>query len=292
MGNGQLSGIARIETALELAKESGDVEALGRAYTNLTHTYWQAGRLTDVISIAGEGSTAMRHAGAPSMGLFIAANAAASLLDLGRLEEVEELTSQILSEERAVLGAPGFVNAAISRVPALARLGRLGDARSLLDEVLPVARGVGGGQFLTALLAIEAELELGRGNVAPARQACQEAVAIGDLEQDFSFWYYLLPLAARLLEHEVAEVLAEQAETRAIFPALSAARIEARAILDRRTELFVDAAERYYAIPLPYQAARCLIEGGELARARELVDRYGLGGGPLGRALEQAERRD
>jgi hypothetical protein len=49
-----------------------------------------------------------------------------------------------------------------------------------------------------------------------------------------------------------------------------------------------EAADLYESIGLTYEAARCLIDAGELDRARELVERFGLGEGPLGAALAAA----
>jgi hypothetical protein len=39
----------------------------------------------------------------------------------------------------------------------------------------------------------------------------------------------------------------------------------------------------------PYEEAACRLEAGELDRARELIDRYGLGEGPLGARLRKLE---
>jgi hypothetical protein len=42
---------------------------------------------------------------------------------------------------------------------------------------------------------------------------------------------------------------------------------------------------------MPYQEARCRLEAGELERARELVDGFGLGAGPVGVQLKALSDR-
>ena len=192
---GDVRGVEKMKDALALAQRVGEVEALGRAYNNLASTLPELGRALEAVEVASEGREAMRKLGVPSFEWFIAGNQAAALVALGRLDEADALTREILEEQRDLL-----VNAAGPRIVALVRLGRYEEARALLDEVLPGAERIGGAEFLAPLRREEAELEHVRGNLAAARQAIREATEIAFSTPAVIHWLHLLPAAARLLD--------------------------------------------------------------------------------------------
>ena len=70
-------------------------------------------------------------------------------------------------------------------------------------------------------------------------------------------------------------------------PSHEAPLIEARAILDGDAAGHVRAAEIFASLELPYDEARCRIGAGQIERAQEIVDRYGLANGPLGALLDR-----
>jgi hypothetical protein len=70
-------------------------------------------------------------------------------------------------------------------------------------------------------------------------------------------------------------------------PSQEAPLIEARAILDGDAAGHVRAAEIFASLQLPYQEARCRIQAGQLDRAHEIIERYGLKDGPLGALLDR-----
>jgi adenylate cyclase len=285
---GNPAGIGRLEEALELAKEGGDPHAIPRAYNNLTSVLVDCGECARAVGVGEEGREAARRLGATGFEWYIAGNQANALAFLARFEEAEALTRQILDEQRAVLGPPGLINAGMPRVTVFTRLGKLDEARALLDELMPLARGVGGAEFLAKNLAGEAELEHARGNLAAARQAIQEAVEVGFASPARGQCLALLPEGARLLPPEEVERLLEQFRDVPSFPLADARRSEAGGLAHGNPEHLREAADLYESIGLTYEAARCLIDAGELDRARELVERFGLGEGPLGAALAAA----
>src|SRR5207302_1756463 len=130
---GQGEGITRIEEALKVGLESGEPDAIGRAYVNLCDTRLKTGRFREAVDIAEEGRVAMRRLGAPAMEWFVAGNEALALVLLGRYDEADSLTREMLDEQRAVLGAPGLANAGFSRIELLARRGFLTEARAVSD---------------------------------------------------------------------------------------------------------------------------------------------------------------
>lgn len=282
---GDPEGLERLRAALELALASGEAEAIGRAYTNLSSTLATFSRMREAVEVCGRGRRAMRTLGAPGFEHFIAANEAGCLLELGRFEDAEGLAAEALAEGRAMRAVPGIVNAAATLAQVRTRRGAYDGARALLDEVVPLARGLGGAEFLSLTLVAEAELESARGNEAAAAGALAEAVAI--LEDTPAHLLPVLVPAASLLDVEdVARILA-RVEPAVRDRSWEAPVAEARATLERDRRGFGRAAELYRSLELPYQEARCLLEAGDLDSAEAIVERIGAGPGPLGARLRE-----
>jgi tetratricopeptide (TPR) repeat protein len=182
---------------------------------------------------------------------------------------------------------PGVVNAGTMLAMALLRRGRYDEARTVLDEVVPLARGLGGTEFLSLTLRLEAELEEARGNLAAGRQSLDEALALATESPEYYHLCSMLDLVARLLPVERAVELVDRVRPYARDPGWMATVLEADAVLRKDRAQFAEAAERYRALELPYQEARCRIEAGELDRAVEIVHALGLERGPLGARLRQ-----
>jgi adenylate cyclase len=272
---GDPSGIARIEEALRLALESGEPEAVGRAYVNLTDTYVKMGRFREAVAIAEEGRVEARKGGAPAMEWFIAGNEAYALVLLGRYDDADSLTREMLEEQRAVLGAPGLANAGYARIGLFVRRGQHAEARALADEILSIARGLGGSEFLGQALVSDAELELARGNSAAARQALREAVELAT-EEDLEHLVPMLPVAARLLPRAEVDGLLERVSALPTIPLNEALRRETKAVLAEDSELFRKAAALYREVEMPYEEARCLVASGDEAAAAAIYEGLGV----------------
>jgi len=275
VGLGDPGGIAKIEEALALALEAGEPEAIGRAYVNLSDTLAKTGRLRESVGVAEAGRAATRKLGAPSMEWFIAGNEASSLVALGRYEEADALTREMLDEQRAVLGVPGLVNAGMTRVELLVRRGAHQDARTLADEMLGLARGIGGSEFLGQALLTEANLELARGNAAAARHALREALQIAT-EEDVSNVLPMAPAAARLLPRDEAESLLERVRALPSLPLGDALCAEAEAVLTGNASTFREAAELYRSVGMLYDEARCLAGAGAAGAASAIYEQLGV----------------
>jgi hypothetical protein len=273
VGLGDLRGTDRIEEALALALETGEPEAIGRAYNNLSDTLTKTGRLRDAVAIAGVGRKAAHRLGAASFEWFIAGNEAAALVAHGRYDEADALTREILDERRAVLATPGVVNAGMTRVVLLDRRGAHQEARALADETLALARGLGGSDFLGWALSIEADLELSRGNGAAARQAMREAA---ELLADAGHVAPLLPTAARLLPVGEVEPLLDRLRSLPSQPLNDAYRTEAEAVLTGDNARFLEAAALYRKVEMPFEEARCLAAAGHEDAAAEIYERLGI----------------
>ncbi|HEX9095094.1 MAG TPA: adenylate/guanylate cyclase domain-containing protein [Candidatus Dormibacteraeota bacterium] len=283
---GDAGAIQRLERAHELAERCGDPEALGRAYTNLPDILSKFGRNEEGVILSRRGREVARKLGSPNFESFIAANEATMLLELGRYDEAEALLRDSL-ESHAVLTIPGQVNAKATYSAALIRQGRYAQARQLIEEFIPLARRIGGGEYLTPALVVEASLDEAQGNIASARQILGEAIAI--VLETPSLVHLAPPLApaARLLPAKQVAPLIERADMASSNPAMAAVVAEAKAWLSRTPAAFAEAARHYADMKMPYQEAGCQLGAGNLVRARELIDRFGLEKGPLGARLNE-----
>jgi hypothetical protein len=146
----------------------------------------------------------------------------------------------------------------------------------MLEEVLPLARGVGSPEYLGALLEVMARLELARGNSASGRQAIRESMELVSGAYAWELLLRVLPTFARLLPPD--EVQPRLAGVPDLPPQsmIQARLAESDALLRGAAQLSRQAADLYREAELPYEEARCRVDAGELDRARELVEEYGF----------------
>jgi adenylate cyclase len=282
-------GLEHIREALVLAERSGEAEAIARAYVNLPSTLAMFERNREGAEICERGREAAHKVGLPAFETFIASNQADMLTKLGEYERAERICRDLLENRRSVLGVPGIANAGTVIGKLCLRTGRYDDAREILDEVLPLHRRIGGSEYLAPALALDAELEEARGNLAAARQAIREATELEMEEPSLAHWIQVVVAASRLLPMEEARALIDHPPEEPRDPSQEAALTEAHAILDNDPAGHARAADLYESLELPYDEARCRIQAGQLDRAREIIQRYGLRDGPLGALLESEQ---
>ncbi|MBA2443850.1 MAG: AAA family ATPase [Nocardioidaceae bacterium] len=285
---GDVKGVDLIREALELGKESGDLEAIGRGYVNLPESLYWLSRNREGVELCREGRQYLRKMGAQSFAWFVAANEARMSVEFGDYQHAELICREMLSLERSLVGVPGVVNAGSVLSEILIRTGRYPEARTVLDEILPLARRLGGDDFLAPVLVAEADLQEALRNFAAARQAMLEAVEItqetgGAAETAFA----VLTAGARILDKQQVAGLWERLSAAESPAANNCRRLETEAWLASDANLFRNAAELYGALELPYEEARCSLEAGDIDRARALMDELGVGNGPLGARLSE-----
>jgi tetratricopeptide (TPR) repeat protein len=288
---GDVEGLDVLRQALALAERSEDAEALGRAHSNLAATLAMFQRHRESAEVSRRGQEFSRRQGAPSFEIFHAGNEAQSLLELGLYEDAEVVARQALSTARTMKTVPAICNSGAPIVMVMLARGRYDEARELMDEIMPLARGLGGNEFLTLGLLLEANLERARGNLNAARQAIAEAADM--VLETPTVWHtgVILGTAASLLPPERVRGLIERVRPAAKDPAFEVMVAEAEGLLSGDPERFKRAAEIYVSLEMPYAEARCRLEAGELDRARDLIDRLGLHEGPLGARLRELEAR-
>ncbi len=279
---GDAKGLDRLKQALDLARRTGEPEPVGRAYINLGIAMRALAEHREGAALCEEGREAMRHMGAPSFDGVIAANQSIMLAELARFEEAERVAHEVLGPLRSVTVGPGLLFAGYGLGLSLLRRGRYLECRSLLDEMLPMARRIGGTMFLCTIPVLEAELEDVLGNHATARRAATEAVASALDGSAVADWFLPLITAARLGSIEGFETLLAAARKHATYPALSAALAETEAVLSGGRAEFGLAAELYAELELPYQEMRCRLEAKDANAAKALINRFGLENSPVG----------
>jgi hypothetical protein len=173
----------------------------------------------------------------------------------------------------------------MNRIHVLTQQGEFEAARALADRVLPIARRIGGAEYLAQALGLEAELEAARGNLAAARQAAREAADIALATPSAAEWIRVLPVAARLLPPEGTLEILERLQDYPSYAFVDARRAEAEGLAHGDPDRSRAAAELFRELRMPYDEARCRIEAGEHARAQDLIERLGVAEGPLARAL-------
>ncbi|MBI2837339.1 MAG: protein kinase [Acidobacteria bacterium] len=105
----------------------------------------------------------------------------------GRLEEARQLLARAMPEFHGKLGKSELVTFSVPSVSLLAALGRLGEARSMADEMEQLARKelATNKALLSQVLAAKGEVLLQQGETAACETIVQEALTVaGELHQD------------------------------------------------------------------------------------------------------------
>ncbi len=285
---GDPAGVERLERGLELSRQANDVEDIGRAYLNLAIGFGELGWNARGIALCEEGRRALRKLGTPTFEWAVACKEAELLMAVGRYEDALDLSAEALGDYRPVLIRPALVWAGGARAWALVRRGRYDEAKPHIDDILPIARRIGGSMFAPIPLLVMAELERAQGNLVAARAAIVEGLdsVIGTTAT--ANRCRLLPAVARLVPDRLGELL--EGTSPVPEDTLFSARVaEAEGLSRGDPARLLDAADQYAKLQLPYEEAECAIQAGDLGRARRIVHEFGLEAGPLGGLLAQAE---
>jgi DNA-binding CsgD family transcriptional regulator len=295
-------------TARELALEVSDYTIVLRAYANLSDALELVGRHEEAAETAAEGLVLARQEGLmTSLGAYLIANRAESLLHLGRWEEVERVLASELEGETAELNG--------SFLEMRARLamlqGRYDDALAGVGAARRVLGGTTEPQYTHALSLIEATVARDRGDLAGARE-----IVRAELATDPASWLtrYVWPLVSFGLRVETeaaargagsperTEALAAITEDLAAdTPQARAHRALAAAELGRGSWSEAVAAWREAGEPYPLasallRAAAAAVDGGDREGAAAAVAEAdaiarGLGAAPLVEELAALVRR-
>jgi DNA-binding NarL/FixJ family response regulator len=216
-------GIAILRDGVKLTREVQDVDDMGRSYANLSSVLAICGSSEESLAVALEGVAWARSVGASGgYGRFIAGNAAAAAIDLGRWDDADALSDDLLT------GEAGGVN----RIGSIAVLGgffaRRGaaEAQQLLEEGRALVQPLQEAQFTGPTYVGLVEQALAAGRPVDAAAAAADGVARIGRTGDRYYLSELLSIAARAEADraELARATRDTADEAAAIQAASSYR--------------------------------------------------------------------
>jgi DNA-binding CsgD family transcriptional regulator/tetratricopeptide (TPR) repeat protein len=176
------AGIDLLRRSLELADPADDPAAIPRAQANLGTVLEMAGFVEEALDVSFAGVESTRRYGTEmSFTIFLEANAAAMLIELGRYPEATELLEGNIP--RALPGV-STVNLYLTLAHLAIRTGDLASARRHLQIARAEARGIEDAQYVIDLYRFQTEIELWEGDpdsaLATAREGFDRLAQIDD----------------------------------------------------------------------------------------------------------------
>ncbi len=166
------AGIELLRRSLALATTTGDLTEVARCHANLGAVLEMGGLVEEALDISLAGATAIRPYGREfGFGIFLAANAAAMLVELGRYREASELLEPHVSH--VLPGVSTFhLHATLARLGV--RTGDLASARHHLEIAESEATQVEDAQYVIDLYTFRTEIALWEDDPASALAIARE----------------------------------------------------------------------------------------------------------------------
>jgi DNA-binding CsgD family transcriptional regulator len=183
--------------ALSIAREIGAVEEIGRAYANGSENLDAEGRVREAIAFAEEGIADAPRWGLQDFVQYLSSSIAVWKFRLGEWGDVDRLVAEISEAGSRAAVAP---RQGVAGLLAMAR-GNYDAAEAALAAAEPMARGMGGPEWLPPTLAAIGLLQLWQGQLDDAAATLETALdEVSDLAyapwiHDFAEVY---PTAARI----------------------------------------------------------------------------------------------
>jgi len=183
--------------ALSIAREIGAVEEIGRAYANGSENLDAEGRVREAIAFAEEGIADAPRWGLQDFVQYLSSSIAVWKFRLGEWAEVDRLIAEISEVGSRAAVAP---RTGVAGLLAMAR-GDYATAEAELARAEPMARGMGGPEWLPPTLAAIGMLKLWQGRLDDAAATLGTALEeVSDLA--YAPWIHdfveVYPTAARI----------------------------------------------------------------------------------------------
>jgi DNA-binding CsgD family transcriptional regulator len=199
--------------ALSIAREIGAVEEIGRAYANGSENLDAEGRVREAIAFAEEGIADAPRWGIQDFVQYLSSSIAVWKFRLGEWEDVDRLIAEIsnLGSRAAVAPRQG-----VAGLLAMAR-GDYAAAEAALALAEPMARGMGGPEWLPPTLAAMGMVQLWQGRLDDAAATLEAALEeVSDLA--YAPWIHdfveVYPTAARIAADRAGLQAPEEAAAR------------------------------------------------------------------------------
>jgi class 3 adenylate cyclase/tetratricopeptide (TPR) repeat protein len=170
---GDVGGVDDLREGLELAREAGNLVAVGTGYSNLASMLlWLSPG--EALEVWNEGSDFAGRRGMAGSSMWLTAESMWALFDLGHWDELLHRADQVF--EFAERGGPSYMALVPGPQKALVLLerGAGADAATLVDEALPRAREAEDLQVLVPALAAAAAVAFSRGDLNEAAELADE----------------------------------------------------------------------------------------------------------------------
>ncbi len=264
------AGRSHLERCISLARDAGLEETVALAYMNIGTSYGEQYRFAAAEAQLAEALAYTQAHDLDHTGHYISAWLALIDMHQGRFENAARTASEVLNRQQNV--------STIARIMALVALGRVcirradGDAASVLDDALALARQTGTLQRLAPVHAARAELAFAGGDqktaIREASAVLELAVARQHAWHTGEFLYWLQRCGVQSVPpHFVAEPYALQLSGR-----------------------WAEAANAWRDRNCPFEQARALADGDQPAQVRALAIFDTLGAVPAAATLRRQLR--
>jgi DNA-binding NarL/FixJ family response regulator len=194
-------GIAFLRESLAIELSLGPSDNLQRTYTNLSDLLDQDGRVEEGLELALQGVRVAAEQGMTrGWAAFLLAEAANRCTRLGRMDDARRMIDEALDSGATGLQG-GFVHEIAARVAMMT--GRYDAARAHVDDALRLLRLAAGAMWIAPIHARRVELAALEADIASARRAVSDAQQIGG--DEYSFYARELYLSALRAEGDAAE---------------------------------------------------------------------------------------
>jgi class 3 adenylate cyclase/tetratricopeptide (TPR) repeat protein len=171
---GDWGGLDDLREALELGLRLGLGRPSALAYGNLGDRLFFTDGPTAALRSYQAAVDLCRQRGIVDIAIFIQADIAGCLFDLGSWDELLAITDEVISQSGQQDRSYATVLAESSTACVLAWRGELASAAALVAEALPHAREIGDPQVLATVLPVAALVEQSQGNLTGAVRLVEE----------------------------------------------------------------------------------------------------------------------
>jgi DNA-binding SARP family transcriptional activator/class 3 adenylate cyclase len=295
-GLGDLGGLDDLREALRASRDLGLGEETVGAHINLASVVWLTEGPAEALEIQRAGIGFGERRGITSLVLWTKGLSLWTLFDLGDWDEVLHVADEVISWDQLRGGSYYGVWATCVKAQVLFRRGRLEEAASLSEELLPRARKVEDPQILAPALAGAAIIEQARGNGEAAITLIEEfgPVTTSATLEGGTFLHEAVRVSVAAGRSDVAERLIEGRHatlTRHRHGLLTAhaTLAEAQGRLEEAARLYADAAQRWAEYGFVLERGQALLGEGRCTLALEQPEKAAES---LRKAREIFERLD